>query len=335
MLVIPAVAAEETHSKILQWRRKLWEWNTAWLGLGLAVAPTIFFTETLKLLTGKPRPDFLDRCDPDLSLRDQFTVSGLGASVEGAPRMLDARICRDQTRYVLKHGFAAWPSGHASISWAGMLYLTLFLCAKFSISIPCILPKSCGDSRDRRYKITDQARDSVGREFFRKQTAAPPVYLLVLAFVPVYVAFFIATSRYVDNRHAGFDIIFGSLIGIFFAWLGFHWYHIPLHVGIGSSWAPRSRSRAFYIAHDSTADAEEGGWASSNAVTRDSATNMQQRSRENSHWRWSHQPPSRNPGQSEVPLPHQIEGDLASEQRGTSAGTELESKNGAMPDNMV
>ena len=61
-----------------------------------------------------------------------------------------------------------------------------------------------------------------------KSAAAPSYYQLAIAFVPVGTAFFVASSRWSDYRHHGFDIIFGSLLGAAFAWLGFWWYHLPV-----------------------------------------------------------------------------------------------------------
>lgn len=69
---------------------------------------------------------------------------------------------------------------------------------------------------------------------------------MVFAFVPTCTAFFIAASRWFNYRHHAFDIIFGSLMGAFFAWVGFNMYHLPFSRGAGWSWGPRTGNRAFF-----------------------------------------------------------------------------------------
>lgn len=144
------------------------------------------------------------------------------------------------------------------VSFAGMLYLTLWLCAKFSVAFPYLgplafgarspaavvaanahLPKAENESSNSTTTLTASTSP-------RDQGAAPPVYLQILAFFPVCVAFFVACSRYHDHRHAGFDIISGSVLGIFFAYVGFHMYHVPLRRSDGWAWSARSRRHAFF-----------------------------------------------------------------------------------------
>jgi hypothetical protein len=81
----------------------------------------------------------------------------------------------------------------------------------------------------------------------RYQNAAPPVWTLVLVLVPVASAIYIASSRFTDFRHFGFDILFGSLIGITSAWFSFRLYHLPITRGAGWAWGPRSYERAWGI----------------------------------------------------------------------------------------
>lgn len=68
---------------------------------------------------------------------------------------------------------------------------------------------------------------------------------MIIAFVPTATACFIAASRWMDYRHHGFDVLFGSAMGIVFAYIGFRMYHLPIQRGAGWSWGPRSRRRAF------------------------------------------------------------------------------------------
>lgn len=80
----------------------------------------------------------------------------------------------------------------------------------------------------------------------RRQAAAPPVYLLVIAMLPFFASVFIASSRWFDFRHHGFDILFGFLIGVVCAFFSFRWYHLPISRGAGWAFGPRSSDKAWW-----------------------------------------------------------------------------------------
>lgn len=80
----------------------------------------------------------------------------------------------------------------------------------------------------------------------RRQAAAPPLYLLLLCVIPSFAAVFIASSRWFDFRHHGFDILFGFFIGTITAVFAFRYYHLPIARGAGWAWGPRSRDKAFW-----------------------------------------------------------------------------------------
>ncbi|KIX04926.1 uncharacterized protein Z518_05797 [Rhinocladiella mackenziei CBS 650.93] len=254
------------------WRQKIWEWNTAWMGLGLTLASTYAISEGLKDLAGKPRPYLLDVCDPDLSPASivRHRVGGLGTSVDSAvPIVVDWHICRSTDEDKLSNAFASWPSGHSSYSWAGMLYLTLFVCAKLAIHIPFLQPTYPDRGRTGTYLFADK-----GKEKYRPRTsssqrneaAAPPIYLLILAFVPMGTALFISVSRYFDYHHDGFDIISGALIGICMAWFGFRWYHLPIRGSAGSAWGARSRNHAFWPGCGRISYVGDEGWETERTI---------------------------------------------------------------------
>lgn len=284
---IPGPTAHRSTSRALIWRRKIWEWNTAWMGLGVALAGAFLITEGLKDLSGKPRPFMLAVCDPDLSaaaLR-RYQVGGLGTSVSSAvPVVVDWHICRATDKSKMRNAFASWPSGHSSFSWAGMLYLSFFLCAKFAVQIPFLPPSS--PSSSRRYISTFDEEEPVPKDLQsqshsnsnstatsaqstshppRNEAAAPPIYLLIIAFIPIGVALFVSVSRWSDYRHHGFDIICGSLIGILTAWFGFRWYHLPIRGGSGWAWGARSRDRAFWLGVGRANYVGDEGWESASA----------------------------------------------------------------------
>ncbi|KAJ5640237.1 uncharacterized protein N7484_008099 [Penicillium longicatenatum] len=236
LAIVPGTAASAGFkpSKSHTLRRKLWEWNAGWMGLGVALAGVWMSTQGLKVLFGKPRPDLLARCNPNLDDIATYAVGGLGEKLSGAATLVSYKICQDQSSLVTVDGFSSFPSGHSSFSFSGLGYLTLWLCAKFSVGFP-YLPS---------YPIEgDSHKDE--RSSVRTRAAAPPVPLMVITFVPTATAFFIAASRWFNYRHHGFDIIFGSLMGMFFAWFGFNMYHLPIRRGAGWAWGPRVRRRAF------------------------------------------------------------------------------------------
>ncbi|KAJ5186392.1 hypothetical protein N7449_011156 [Penicillium cf. viridicatum] len=239
-------------------RRKFWEWNVGWMGLALAVASAWTATQGLKALIGKPRPDLLARCDPDLARIAEFTVGGLGEELRGAATLVSWEICRDRSKSLRIDGFASFPSGHASFSFAGLIYLTLWLCSKFSIAFP-YLPRYPIENQNH---VDDEAS-------VRKRGAAPPVYLMLIAFVPTATACFIATSRWFNYRHHGFDILFGSALGIFFAYIGFNMYHLPIRRGAGWAWGARSRRRAFLRGVGVPSSLGTDGWAGERGLDSD------------------------------------------------------------------
>ncbi|KAF3481479.1 diacylglycerol pyrophosphate phosphatase [Arthroderma uncinatum] len=253
LLFIPGRSAAAGAPSSLVWRRKLWEWNAGWMGLGVAYACTYAATEGMKVLFGKPRPDMLSRCDPDLSDIASHVVSGLGQKLAGAPELVSWTICRSTTETTLRDGFVSFPSGHASSSFAGLVYLTLWVCSKMFIAFPNLSPTLFtrhvpAASFHTRPEDDETSNDSPLSDAvpLREQGAAPPTYLLLIAAVPICTAVFIASSRWVDNRHFGFDILFGAVMGTLFAWIGFHLYHLPLASGGGWAWGPRSRHLAFF-----------------------------------------------------------------------------------------
>lgn len=264
LLLIPGKTVSKGTPKSDVWRRKLWEWNTGWLGLGVSLAGAFLVTSALKDLAGRPRPNFLARCDPDTSNLAAHSISGLGLVIDEALVIVDVGICRNPDQKVIQDGFESFPSGHSSFSWAGLLYFTLWLCAKFSIGIPFLSPHyniTGPRSRDDSFRPSPYRRNE-NTVAPRDRAAAPPLYLLVLAFVPIGAATYVSVSRWTDYQHHAFDIIAGALIGGLFAWLGFRWYHLPVRRGAGWSWGPRSRDRAFYVSPGRHGFAGGEGWES-------------------------------------------------------------------------
>ncbi|KAK2752840.1 hypothetical protein FQN55_005974 [Onygenales sp. PD_40] len=258
LLLAPGPKTDKYAPAALVWRRRLWEWNVGWMGLGIAYAGVYATTEALKVIYGKPRPDLLSRCNPDVDDILPHAVGGLGKVLRGAPILVKWTICQNRTEELMRDGFVSFPSGHASSSFAGLTYLTLWLCSKFSISFPYLAPRLFSrNTEPTTFSTTPLDEESPHHHThspsptphppLRSQSAAAPTYLVLLAAAPIVAATYIASSRWFDNRHHGFDILFGALLGVFFAYLGFRWYHVPLSAGgAGWAWGARSAERAFF-----------------------------------------------------------------------------------------
>lgn len=83
------------------------------MGLALSLATTAVFVEGLKSLVGKPRPDLIARCDPDLTNAAEFVLGGVNDRIsEGT--LVSWTICRQSDMGTLDDGFKSFPSGHAS-----------------------------------------------------------------------------------------------------------------------------------------------------------------------------------------------------------------------------
>lgn len=113
LIFVPGRSVSKKATKSQLWRRKLWEWNVGWLGLALSLAVTTFLVDGLKVLIGKPRPDLLARCDPDLTNASAYVLGGVNDRIsEGT--LVSWTICRQPNNSILEDGFQAFPSGHAS-----------------------------------------------------------------------------------------------------------------------------------------------------------------------------------------------------------------------------
>lgn len=172
------------------------------------------------------------------------------------------------------------------------LYLTLYFCSKFSIGIPHLPVVFASQQRTRRptsehellplhgnqagrSSLENKLEDGLGVDgandqqtmtanplAVRNAAAAPPNYLIIPALLPVGVAVYICSTRYAEFYHFGFDIIFGSLIGIATSWLSFRWYHLPISRGQGWAWGARSKDRSFAIGVGTGGYVGEEGWHS-------------------------------------------------------------------------
>ncbi|KAK5651764.1 hypothetical protein OQA88_11726 [Cercophora sp. LCS_1] len=274
LIFVPGSTVPRGTPRSLIWKRKLWELHTGWLGLALSIVASWLITNGMKNLFGKPRPDLLSRCQPDLTDIAKYVVGGIANT---SSQLVSADICTNPDKYVLDDGFRSYPSGHSSSAAAGLIYLSLFVASKFAITIPYYAPganassfaafpsrtRSNGNSKtaEESYELQNRGQANTSSSpvdlkhlsynnhtvaAVRRQAAAPPLYLLLLAVLPFFGAVFIASSRWFDFRHHGFDILFGFFIGTVSAFFSFYYYHLPISNGAGWAWGPRSVDKAFW-----------------------------------------------------------------------------------------
>ncbi|KAI1824240.1 acid phosphatase/Vanadium-dependent haloperoxidase [Xylaria intraflava] len=295
LVFVPGRTVPKGTPASLIWKRKLWELHVGWLGLALSLIAAWIITNGMKNLFGKPRPDLLWRCMPDVNNTMKYVVGfsnavlsdAAGAAYSG--QLVSADICTNPDKAFLDDGFRSYPSGHSSSSAAGLIYLSFFLASKFAITFPFVPQETIARDtsavtafpsrlnrnepatmlssnmayegmRSRSISAADDDTTSpldpmsvkqVGAHnsavaAIRRQAAAPPVYLLLLAILPFFLAVFVASSRWFDFRHHGFDILFGFIIGTITAYFSFRYYHMTIRAGGGWAWGPRSRDKAFW-----------------------------------------------------------------------------------------
>ncbi|EME48556.1 hypothetical protein DOTSEDRAFT_141679 [Dothistroma septosporum NZE10] len=280
IIFVPGGEVRRVSTRSQVWRLKMWELEKGLAGLCLSVAVAFFVTQGMKNLFGKPRPSLIARCQPDLSNIGDHVVGGYGQDLSTRWTLVDSSICTQTDLATLDDAFRSFPSGHSSWSWSGLLYLTLYFCSKFAIGLPHLLtPLEQQQIRPAREEETAyRGVGSAGRIvgvggddavassplWLRNAAAAPPNYLSIPALLPVAVAVYICSTRYVEFYHFGFDIISGSLIGIATAYLSFRWYHLPISRGQGWAWGARSRNRAFAIGVGTGGYVGDEGWETLN-----------------------------------------------------------------------
>ncbi len=81
------------------------------LGVSLGLASVIL---NVKNLAGKPRPDFLAICVPDLDSIEASTVGGFGQSVSPLWVIVNRSICKEADYNMLNDGLRSFPSGYAT-----------------------------------------------------------------------------------------------------------------------------------------------------------------------------------------------------------------------------
>jgi len=162
--------------------RSLWDCHHSTLGLLLGISTTGAFTQIVKITVGRPRPDFIDRCQPIPGAKDANPFG-----------LVTAAICTQKDTSMLKDGFRSFFSGHSSLSFAGLGFLSWYLAGKLHLF-------------NRRGDI------------FRAW----------IFFAPLAGALLIAISRTMDYRHHWNDVAAGSLVGLALSFFAYRQYFHPL-----------------------------------------------------------------------------------------------------------
>ncbi|KAI9510247.1 phosphatidic acid phosphatase type 2/haloperoxidase [Russula earlei] len=157
--------------------RVWWDSHNSALGLVLSLSLAGAFTQAIKVTVGRPRPDLLDRCNPDSGVVDPpYGLSSVA-------------ICHQSDRHIINDGFRSFPSGHSSLSFAGLTFLSLYIAGKLHL--------------------------------FDTRGHAPKAWI---AGLPLFGAALIAVTRTMDNRHHWHDVIAGSFLGIVTAYFAYRQY---------------------------------------------------------------------------------------------------------------
>ncbi|KZT67789.1 acid phosphatase/Vanadium-dependent haloperoxidase [Daedalea quercina L-15889] len=158
-----------------------WDLHNSTLGLVLSLALAAAITEFTKVTVGRPRPDLISRCMPKAGSTDP--TYGLS----------DASICTQTNHYIMEDGWRSFPSGHSSLSFAGLGFFAFYIAGKLHL--------------------------------FDRRGCAPKAWA---ALTPLSAAALIAISRTMDYRHHAADVIAGSLLGIVAAYFSYRQYYPSL-----------------------------------------------------------------------------------------------------------
>ncbi|KAJ6546541.1 PAP2-domain-containing protein [Mycena vulgaris] len=185
--------------------------------LGLSITGSI--TQFTKITVGRPRPDIIDRCQP------------IPGSVDPIYGLSTSSICTTSNdSYIMLDAFRSFPSGHSSLSFAGLGFLAFYLAGKLHLF----------DHRGYAAKAW-------------------------VSLVPFAGAALVAISRTMDNRHHWHDVLVGSILGTVVSYFAYRQYypsltsevsHRPYSPRIGREDIPthhrRTSSRQAYGDHHPT-----------------------------------------------------------------------------------
>jgi len=157
----------------------------------IAFGSTAFFTNFFKYYVGYLRPNFYTMCNYD-------STSMTCNNADDIRREMEAR--------------KSFPSGHASVSFCGMLCLGLYLSGKVGLHRHLSSNNNCNTTTTSQVVVHHQ------------QPWKKIAFLFALG-GPLFLATFVSASRVHDNWHHPADVVAGSLVGASCALVAYHlWY---------------------------------------------------------------------------------------------------------------
>lgn len=158
--------------------RSWWDFHHSTLGLLLSLSMTGTITQLVKVTVGRPRPDLISRCMPVPGSEDPLWS------------LSTADICTQTASKILEDGWRSFPSGHSSMSFAGLGFLAFYLAGKLHLF---------------------DTRGHVGKAW--------------ISITPLAGATLVATSRTMDYRHHWQDVMTGSALGLLLAYFSYRQYY--------------------------------------------------------------------------------------------------------------
>jgi len=172
----------------------------------LSLVITGAITQLVKITVGRPRPDLISRCMPPSNV----TVPQY--------QLATASICTQSDHYIMTDGWRSFPSGHASLSFAGLAFLSFYLAGKLHL--------------------------------FDKRGCAPKAWV---ALIPLGAAALVAISRTMDYRHHATDVLTGSLLGFVVAYFSYRQYYRSLAAELSHRpYSPRIKRDDLLPTHHNT-----------------------------------------------------------------------------------
>lgn len=165
------------------WIRSFLDFANGCLGLVYALVTGTLIQVTLKKTIGGLRPHFLAVCEPMLPPRD----GSPGHGFQGLMFTVD-QVCTGDMKKI-DNALQSFPSGHSNIAFAGLGYLSIYLFARLGV-----------------------------RSISRRR---PGFWRMLMVVAPIFFATYIASTLVLGYHHHGYDVVFGSLIGIFMAFFGY------------------------------------------------------------------------------------------------------------------
>lgn len=134
------------------------------------------------MLVGRPRPDFLARCQP---------MGGLAPTV-----LYTDSVCTNVDKSMVDHGFTSFPSGHTAFSASFAVYAFIYfhwsLFRRFGFQRKSTLARGCNGITMREVN-----------QFLR----------LLPCTLPLMFALYVGSTRITDNRHHYSDVLAGLMAG--------------------------------------------------------------------------------------------------------------------------